>query len=197
MGSRLDKLIKSKNELLNSLHSLDDSLLQNIVLISEVIENTILNGNNIFWCGNGGSASQANHLAAEFVGRFISKNRPPLPSISLSSNLATITAIANDFGYEEIFSRQLISLAKKEDILFLLSTSGSSKNICKAIKTASTLNLKTICFFGKNGVERARFCDYSVIIDSDNTARIQEIQMLLGHMICELIDQKFSSGETN
>ena len=195
MEFNVDTLVEAKDDLINKLQELDDNFFKNLMEIIFLIESTIKNNNTVFWCGNGGSASQADHFSAEFVGRFKTNNREPLRSISLSSNTSIITAIANDFGYEEIFSRQLFALAKKEDLLILISTSGNSKNILNAIDSAKKIGVKTIAFFGSNGAKVADKCDHSININSTNTARIQEMQIFIGHIICQLIDEKFSYGE--
>ena len=195
MEFNVDTLVEAKDDLINNLEELDYNFFKNLMEIIFLIESTLKNNNTVFWCGNGGSASQADHFSAEFVGRFKTNNREPLRSISLSSNTSIITAIANDFGYEEIFSRQLFALAKKEDLLILISTSGNSKNILNAIDSAKKIGVKTIAFFGINGAKVANKCDHSINIKSTNTARIQEMQIFIGHIICQLIDEKFSYGE--
>ena len=155
--------------------------------IGEVLANTLLRGNTIFWCGNGGSASDSNHLSTELVGRF-KKNRKSLNSISLSSDACLITCIANDFGYENIFSRQLEGLGKKGDILVAISTSGNSRNILNVLKMANKMDIKTISLLGKNGGDALSMSELSIVIPSNKTARIQEQHLLLGHIFCEMIE---------
>jgi D-sedoheptulose 7-phosphate isomerase len=151
---------------------------------SKVISEALRNNNTIFWCGNGGSAAESSHLAVEFVGRF-KNNRRSLPSISLNADSAAITCIANDFGYEEIFARQLEGIAKKNDVLVVLSTSGNSKNILKALQRSRDLGVTSIGLLGKGGGEAVKICDWSIVVNSDETARIQELHLLLGHVLCE------------
>ena len=155
---------------LNTL-KLDENLNQ-ISKIASILINCLKNDGTIFFCGNGGSASDSQHLAAELVGRY-KNNRRPLKSIALNNDSAVMTCIANDFGYENIFSRQISGLASKKDILFIISTSGNSKNINNAIDAAKEKGLITIGLLGKNGDDSAKKVDSSIIIDSDITARIR------------------------
>lgn len=143
----------------------------------------------IFWCGNGGSASDSIHLSAELIGRF-KKNRKPLKSIALPNDPATMTCISNDFGFEKIFSRQIESLGEQGDILIAISTSGNSKNILEAIEQAKKNKMKVITFLGKNGGKCKGKADLEFVIKSDSTARIQEMHIMLGHILCDLIERK-------
>jgi D-sedoheptulose 7-phosphate isomerase len=143
----------------------------------------------IFWCGNGGSASESSHLAVELIGRF-KNNRRPLPSVSLNSDTSAITCIANDFGYDEIFARQLEGLAKPGDVLVVLSTSGKSENILGALRKAKELGVITIALLGKGGGPAANLADHTIIIESSETARIQEMHLLLGHTFCEFAEME-------
>ena len=138
--------------------------------IGVALANTLLNGNTIYWCGNGGSASDSNHLSTELVSRF-KKNRKSLSSISLSSDSCLLTCIANDFGYENVFSRQLEGLGKKGDVLVALSTSGNSQNILNVLKIANQMDIKTISLLGKKGGEALNMSDLSIVIPSNKTAR--------------------------
>jgi len=159
-----------------------------------IFNNALRQGNKIFWCGNGGSASESSHLAAELIGRF-KNNRNPLPSISLNSDTSVITCIANDFGYSQIYSRQLEGLAKAGDLLIVLSTSGNSENIVNVLKTARLLGVTSIALLGKDGGQSFGLCDHSIVVNSNETARIQEIHLLLGHTLCELADMNLSRVE--
>jgi len=151
-------------------------------------------GNTIFWCGNGGSAAESSHLAVELIGRF-KKNRRSLPSISLNADSAAITCIANDFGYDQIFSRQLEGLGQEGDVLVVLSTSGMSENITNALKQAKSMGVKTIALLGKGGGNAAALADYSIVIDSNETARIQEMHLLLGHTFCEYAEMELGFAQ--
>ena len=161
--------------------------------IEEIVKVCILaikNGNKIIWCGNGGSATQSNHLVAEFVGRY-RINRPAMNSISLTSNMANITAIANDYGYDFIFSRQLEAIGKKGDVLFGLSTSGNSKNVVLAFEQAKKMEITTIGLIGEKGGVMKDIADYPLCVPATTSAHIQEMHIVIGHLICDLIEQEF------
>ena len=153
------------------------------------ISKTLLNKGTIFFCGNGGSASDSQHLVAEFIGRF-KEDRSPLRAVSLTSDTSVLTCISNDFNYENVFSRQIEALGKKNDTLIALSTSGNSKNIEKVLKQAKANQLKTIAFLGKSGGVAKEIADYSLIIPSSSTARIQEMHILIGHILCDLVEKE-------
>lgn len=151
---------------------------------SKIIGDSLKNENTIFWCGNGGSAAESSHLAVELIGRF-KNNRRSLPSLSLNADTSAITCIANDFGYEEIFARQLEGLGKKGDVLIVLSSSGKSENIFRVLRKAKEMGITSIALLGKGGGQAVSMSDFSIVIDSDETARIQEMHLLLGHTFCE------------
>ena len=169
---------------------------QHQVVLIENITNTILNAfkshNKLLLCGNGGSAADAQHIAAELSGRF-EIDRKPLNAEALHINSSFVTAVANDYGYEKIYSRMLEAIGKNGDVLLALSTSGNSKNVIRAIEKANSQGLITIGFSGKGGGAMQNLCKYNLIIPSDNTARIQEAHILVGHIICKLIEQKMFS----
>ena len=146
-----------------------------------------MEGNTIFWCGNGGSASDSQHLAGELVGRFIGDRRP-LKSIALNADTSVMTCIVNDYGYDYIFSRQVEALGSKGDILIGITTSGNSGNILKAFEVANNLKMTTIGLLGKGGGEAKNISQHSLIINSQSTARIQEAHITVGHILCELIE---------
>ena len=182
------ELIKlSISEHINVLNSLNEDDIKSLEKIASLISKKLINGNKIIWCGNGGSASDCQHLSAEFVGRY-KKNRKALSSISLTTDTSALTCISNDFSYEYIFSRQLEALGNKGDVLIAISTSGNSKNILSALKTAKELNISSVGLLGKNGGEAKNLCELSFIVPSCTTARIQEIHILIGHIICEIIE---------
>ena len=156
---------------------------------AEVFASALKQGNTIFWCGNGGSAAESSHLAVELIGRF-KNNRRPLPSVSLNSDTSALTCIANDFGYDEIFARQLEGLAKPGDVLVVLSTSGKSENILRALQKANELGVTSIALLGKGGGPAANLADQTIIIESSETARIQEIHLLIGHTFCEFAEME-------
>jgi D-sedoheptulose 7-phosphate isomerase len=152
-----------------------------------IFVDTLRNGKTIFWCGNGGSASESSHLAVELIGRF-KNNRNPLPSISLNSDSTAITCIANDFGYEHIYSRQLEGLAKSGDLIVALSTSGKSENIINVLRMARKIGVTSISLLGKGGGEAIAVSDHSITIKSEETARIQELHLIIGHTFCEFAE---------
>lgn len=157
--------------------------------IAKLCRKALKKKNKIFFFGNGGSAADAQHLAAEFVGRF-QKNREPLAALALSVNTSILTAVGNDFGFETIFSRQISALAKPGDIAIGFSTSGKSANITKALLEAKKLGLTTIAFLGKDGGETLKVVDVALLIPAAQTPRIQEMHILAGHIICELIEDE-------
>ena len=149
-----------------------------------LISGALKNQNTIFWCGNGGSASESSHLAVELIGRF-KNNRRSLPSLSLNADSAAITCIANDFGYDEIFSRQLEGLGKKGDVVVVLSSSGKSENILRVLQKAKEMGITSIALLGKGGGQAVALSDFAIVIESEETARIQEMHLVLGHTLCE------------
>ena len=146
-------------------------------------------GGKIIFIGNGGSAADAQHLAAELVGRF-RKNRGGLAAIALTTDTSILTAVGNDFGFDQIFSRQIEALAKKEDLLVGISTSGKSKNIIKAIEKAKAIGLKIVGLLGKDGGDIKDLVDIDLTISLDNTQSIQEMHILAGHTICEIVENR-------
>ncbi|MCX5844907.1 MAG: D-sedoheptulose 7-phosphate isomerase [Deltaproteobacteria bacterium] len=163
--------------------------LEGIVSVVEVITAALKAGNKILLFGNGGSAADAQHLAAEFVNRFIIE-RPPLPAIALSTDTSIITSIGNDYDFSEIFSKQIRAIGQAGDVAWGISTSGSSPNIIKAIEVAKKIGMVTIGLTGKDGGQVAKMVDYSLNVSSNSTPRIQEIHITVGHVICEMIDFK-------
>lgn len=154
---------------------------------SELFSESLKGGNTIFFCGNGGSASESSHLATELVGRF-KENRVSLPSISLNSDTTAITCIANDFGYDEVYARQLQGLSRENDLLVVLSTSGMSKNIVRVLEQAKESKVKSIALLGKGGGSAAEVADICIVVPGSETARIQEVHLLIGHTLCELAE---------
>jgi len=154
---------------------------------------TIESGSKIFWCGNGGSASQANHLSAELIGGMYKNKINPFNSICLNVDTAFLTAWSNDDSFENIFSRQLQANGKKGDILVGLSTSGNSNNINNAATYAKTLGIKVISLTGNDGGKLKRISDLNINVDSSSTQRIQEMHILIGHIICDLIERNYIS----
>ena len=155
--------------------------------IATDIKKTLKENKTIFFVGNGGSAADCEHLAGELVGRY-KKNRQPYKAISLTTDTSVITCIANDFGYEKIFERQLQGVGQKGDLLIAFSTSGNSKNIINVLKMAKKLKIKSISLLGKDGGKCKKLSDYNYVVPSKSTANIQEVHHLIGHIFCRLVD---------
>lgn len=153
---------------------------------SELLTRLTTNG-TVYFCGNGGSAADSQHLAAELVGRF-RRERRALPSIALSTDTSVLTCVGNDYCFEDIFRRQVEALVNEHDILIGISTSGNSENVIRAIDLAKERGALTVGLVGRDGGKLARKCDHTLLIPSDDTARIQEMHILIGHILCELID---------
>lgn len=156
---------------------------------SDMIANSLKLGRTIFWCGNGGSAADSQHIAAEFVGRF-KKDRKPLKSIALTTDTSILTCISNDYSFEVLFSRQLRALGSKGDILVAITTSGESQNIKQVLIEAQKMEIKSIGLLGKTGGKCKNYADISIIVPSNSTARIQEVHILIEHLLCELVEKK-------
>ena len=172
-----------KTELLNS-----DSIISSIDEVTKLCISCLKIGGKVILAGNGGSAADSQHIAAELVGRFY-KNREALPAIALTTDTSAITAIGNDFGFENIFSRQLEAIGKKNDIFIGISTSGNSKNILNAIELSHKLGIKTVGLTGAEGGEFKNICDITIKSPSDDIPRIQETHILIGHIICFIIEE--------
>ena len=183
------KTVKSIGELEILIKSLKQNYFDQISRASDLICNSLKTGGTIFFCGNGGSASDCQHFASELVGKF-NKKRIPLRAIALTTDTSVLTNISNDFSFDEIFSRQLEALARKGDILICISTSGESSNVINAIKKAKELEVRTISLLGKDGGKVIKISDNSILVPSNSTARIQEVHALTEHIICEIIEDE-------
>jgi D-sedoheptulose 7-phosphate isomerase len=160
-------------------------LLEAIKLISHTFEA----GNKVFFFGNGGSAADAQHFAAEFVNRFI-MDRPPLPAIALTTDTSILTSISNDTAFNDIFSRQLKALGKEGDVAVGISTSGNSSNVIKAFEAAKEMGMKTVALAGNDGGVLAKIADISLVVSSSSTPRVQETHVLVGHLLCEMVEHQ-------
>lgn len=160
-----------------------------IVKIVDVITETLKNGRKILLFGNGGSAADAQHIAAEFVNRF-QIERPPLPAIALTTNTSVLTSIANDYDYSEVFSKQVRALGHEGDIAWGISTSGSSPNVVKAFEEAKKRGIITVALTGRDGGKMAAIADLNLTVSSNSVPRIQEVHITVGHVICELVDYR-------
>jgi D-sedoheptulose 7-phosphate isomerase len=185
----IKKLITASIE--TKQHLLDDAVL--LDTISKVVDEMVKafgSGNRIYFCGNGGSAADAQHLAAEFSGRFY-KNRKALPAEALHCNTSYLTAVGNDYGFDQVYARMINGIGEKGDILVGISTSGNSPNILNAFTAAKENGMITIAMTGKTGGELKPHSDYLLNIPSTDTPRIQESHILVGHIICQLVEEKF------
>ena len=169
------------------MHSLTDD----IAMISSLCIDSIRSGGKILIFGNGGSAADAQHIAAELVGRYKSE-RKGLPAIALTTDTSALTSIGNDFGYDQIFERQIEALAKSEDILIGISTSGNSSNVISGLKMAKALGCRTIGLSGNDGGKMNEICDVNIVVPASDTPRIQEMHILIGHTLCQLIEQSLA-----
>lgn len=165
-------------------------------LIACEMTRAIDGGNKVLWCGNGGSAADSQHLAAELMGRF-RRERRGLPSVALTTDTSILTAIGNDYGYEKVFQRQVEALCVKGDVVVGISTSGNSKNVCAALETARQMGAFTVAFTGESGGAMAKIADATLHIASTDTARIQEGHILCGHMLCDWIELSICERERN
>jgi D-sedoheptulose 7-phosphate isomerase len=163
----------------------------NIALACQLAIDCIERGNKVLLFGNGGSASDAQHIAAEFTGRFV-KERKGLPAIALTTDTSAITAISNDYGFKKVFDRQVEALARPGDLLIGISTSGNSENVILGLLAGKRLDCQLLGLTGNDGGQVKDICDVTIIIDSKVTARIQEMHILIGHIICSAIDDRFS-----
>jgi len=154
---------------------------------AELALDTLRSGGRLFFCGNGGSAADAQHLAAEYVVRF-RRNRGALSALALTTDTSVLTAAGNDLGFDSVFSRQIEALGRKGDLLFLHSTSGESENLLRAAEAGRRMGMKTVAFLAKGGGRLAEHVDRAVVVPTDSTARAQEIHLALGHVICEMVE---------
>ena len=162
-----------------------------LVEITKLISKSLSDGGTIFWCGNGGSAADSQHMAAEFVGRF-KKNRRALRSLALTTDTSVLTCVANDYSYDDIFSRQIEGLARSGDVLIEFSTSGESINVIRAFEVAESIGMVTIAFIGKDGGKLKNSAQHILHVKSNTTARIQETHIFLGHIICDLVEHELN-----
>jgi D-sedoheptulose 7-phosphate isomerase len=170
----------------------DATLLQTVSDVADVIVRAFRNGNRVYFCGNGGSAADAQHLAAEFSGRFY-KDRKALPSEALHCNTSYMTAVANDYSYDAVYARLIDGIGREGDVLVGLSTSGNSGNIVKAFEAAKAIGMITVGFTGLSGGALKALSDYLINVPSTDTPRIQESHILLGHIICQLVEETYFS----
>ncbi|NLO17469.1 MAG: D-sedoheptulose 7-phosphate isomerase [Arcobacter butzleri] len=174
---------------LQTIQTVIETMEEDIEKASKMVVDTLKNGNKILLCGNGGSAADAQHIAAELTGRYKTE-RKGLAGIALTTDTSALTAIGNDYGYDRIFDRQVEALAREGDLLIGISTSGNSQNVINAFKVAKELGCLTIGLSGRDGGKFNNVCELNVVVPSDNTPRIQEMHILIGHTICQIVDDE-------
>ena len=184
-SSILNRTINDSVRTLKSLKDVEPQLSR----AADLIDQCLRAGNKLLVCGNGGSAADASHFATELVVRF-ANDRRPLPAICLASDSGILTAAANDYGFDEIFARQVAAFAQPGDVLICLTTSGKSKNLVRALEEAKARKLKTIAFLGRDGGPTIGIADLDLLVKSDSTARVQEAHQLLLHVLCEIIESR-------
>jgi len=172
-------------KLFSSLEKLDEPVAHAVAMITI----SLRNGGKLLLCGNGGSAADCQHIAAEFTGRFI-KDRPPLSAISLTTDSSALTCIGNDYSFNHVFSRQVCALGRPGDILLAITTSGNSGNVLNAVEAAHAMDIQSIGLLGRDGGKALQVCKHSIVVPSDVTARIQEAHILIGHTICGMVEQE-------
>lgn len=187
----LETINKEFQSHLETIQKVIGTMEKDIEKVSSLVVETLKNGNKILLCGNGGSAADAQHIAAELTGRYKTERRG-LPGIALTTDTSALTAIGNDYGYNRVFDRQVEALANKGDLLIGISTSGNSENIVNAFKVARELGCTTIGLSGKGGGAMNESSDINLVVPSDNTPRIQEMHILIGHTICQIIDNELT-----
>jgi D-sedoheptulose 7-phosphate isomerase len=188
----IDEIRKALGDSANVKLCMAESLPEKILEVSRKLSGALKNGGKAIFCGNGGSAADSQHLATELVVRLSSKNdRRALPAISLTTNSSILTACANDYGFDQIFSRQVEAIGLKNDILFAISTSGNSQNVVNAVKAAKEIGIATVGFLGGDGGQLASLVDYPLLVPSRDPQRIQEGHITIGHIIIEQAEEDF------
>jgi D-sedoheptulose 7-phosphate isomerase len=178
-------------EVMANMGALENQIAEAGALCAEALKKN----NRIYLCGNGGSAADAQHIAAELIGRFVSDRRA-LPAVALTTDSSAITAIGNDYGFDDVFSRQVAGLCRDGDVLIAISTSGNSLNVLNAVHCARDCGTRVIGLSGKSGGELRNWCDVSLVVPSEVTARIQEMHILIGHLLCELVESHLGLDAT-
>jgi len=183
-----EKILKSFKDSMSVKQQFVDEYIETIIEVSRLIADTLNNGSKLLLFGNGGSACDASHIAAEFINRF-QRERPAFPAIALNTDVAVLTSIANDYDYTSIFERQLKALAQDGDVVIAISTSGTSPNVIKAVETAVRKGLKVIALTGAKGDKLASMSDYVFAVPSNDTPRVQETHITLGHVLCQMVEE--------
>lgn len=191
-NQQADKIMLIWNEHLEVAKTIS-KLASSVSVAVDVICTSFANGGQLLVAGNGGSAADAQHIAAELTGRFL-RERKPLPALTLNANTSALTAIGNDYGFEYVFARELNAHARPGDVLLAISTSGNSANILRAIEAAHQGQVKVIGLTGESGGQMGKACDLCLCVPSKSTARIQEMHIMIGHTICELVEERLTEG---
>lgn len=184
------EIVKLINQHIETVEKLKDGQMQNIAKIARICNDAIASGHKILLCGNGGSAADSQHIAAEFVGRFY-RERVSLPAIALTTDTSILTAVANDYDYVDIFRRQVEGLGNMGDVLIGITTSGNSANVVKALEIAKEKGMHTIAFTGSKDSKASQISEVTLYVPSTETARIQECHILAGHLICQFADEQY------
>ena len=193
MKAYIKDQIKKSYEAKQNIYA-DEALLDNIVAVAKLCVKVYQDDNKTILAGNGGSAADAQHIAAELVGRY-GFDRPSIPSLALTTDSSNLTAIGNDYGYDYIFSRQLEGMGQKGDVFIGISTSGNSVNVINAFESAKKKGITTVALVGRDGGKMAKMADYALVVPSDATPRIQESHILIGHILCDIIEKEiFADG---
>lgn len=191
MQNSKDAVLKEFLEHEKTIKAVIETMQEPLIKASQLAVDTLKAGNKIILCGNGGSAADAQHIAAELTGRYKTE-RKGLSAIAITTDTSTLTAIGNDYGYDRVFDRQVEALANKGDLIIGISTSGNSKNVLNALNLAKSLGCKTLGLSGRDGGAMNEVCDINLVVPSNDTPRIQEMHILFGHTICQIIDNELS-----
>lgn len=195
VGARDTEVVREGLEELAALaRRVADDIPEEVTRIASLVTDALASGRKILFCGNGGSAADAQHLAAELVIRF-RRVRRALPAVALTTDTSILTAGANDFGFEEVFARQVEALGEEGDVLVLHSTSGESENLLRAARAARRRGVRTVALLARGGGRLRESVDHALVMPTDVTARAQELHLAVGHAICELVDRRFGAGE--
>ena len=195
MKNYIKEEIRKSYEIKQAIYN-NEKLLKQIEIVAKKCINLYKNGKKTILAGNGGSAADSQHIAAELVGRY-GFDRPSIPSLALTTDTSNLTAIGNDYGYDKVFSRQLEGMGQDGDLFIGISTSGNSLNIINAFNSAKIKNITTVALVGKDGGEMAKLADIAIVVPSDSTPRIQESHILIGHILCDIIEKELFSDGVN
>lgn len=175
---------------------IDDQCADSILMAARAVARSLTTSGKLMLCGNGGSAADAQHLAGEFVNRLTKQfPRPPMAALALTTDTSCLTAVGNDFGFEQVFERQVLALGRAGDTLLAISTSGQSENLVRAVKSAAEMRIETIGLLGQNGGRLSSLVDIAIVVPSDDVQHIQEAHLTIGHILCDLVERMVHSGD--